>query len=343
MKKLVFIVGILAIGLWSCSSDDDNNGITPPDGNEYVNVTIGNTSIDPENSDGKKSIVSPGGTTSWNTTDNVMIIDVDGSAQEFTYGASSPMSSANFEGKLKAGRGKQTYRAYHIPQKSKVVLGAGNVLTVNRTDIEINEDGVNFNSALFGSYCPMVAIPVQFDANVADDRKLFTFYHITNMIEGRVALHIDKSKDAVLKVVDKVTFEVKATDGTKPFYNEIQFDMNVLKTNSKAEDLDDCITPTSPVVATDHMITTMNLAASNSLGGPRTVKDLMEEYKAGYFPIPIFALPTPKSFAYTATVSFYLNGVLQLQLEGSQIAARLNPAGLNDLNFDDKKIKYIAP
>jgi len=330
MKKVIFTACALAIGLWSCSSD--NNDTVPSD--KYVDVKIGGESggLIITESGGIKSIVSPGGATSWNMADQVRVLDVDGSAQLFTYAAETPKSSAEFNGRLKGGQGNQVYRAYHSSTKSNMSLKDGHILVVERQDMEITEDGATNNSILFGSYCPMVAIPFEFDVENNKGSKLVQFYHLGTMIEGRVTLRDPQDSEHFDKLFDKIVFEVKAI-ASKPFYSKIEFDMNKLTTSSTVEHLDDCITNRNDnTVKTGVMTTTMNMQ-------DRTIGDLMNEYKLfGYFAIPIFALSTDDAFDYSASVTFYYKGNPTLKLEGSAEATGLNPAGLNILNFDYKKI-----
>ncbi len=323
MKKVIFAALTLAIGLWSCSQSEENEK-TDNTSDGYVNVTIGTES------GSLKSIVAPGGATSWNLADQVKILDVDGVEQLFSYAAETPKSSAQFSGRLKSGQGKQVYRAYHVPKKSKVTLKNGHILVVGRENIEITEDKATSNSALFGLYCPMVATPFEFDAENTKDSKLAQFYHLGTMIEGRVSLRTPQDSKHLDKMFDKIVYEVKAI-GSYPFYTEIELDLNKLTTSSLVEDLNDCIIP-NKAVKTDLMSTTINMQA-------RSIRSLMEEYKLlGSYAIPIFALPTEEGFNYTATICFYNQGKEQLKLQGSGVATRLNPAGLNILNFDYKKI-----
>lgn len=324
MKKVIFATLTLAIGLWSCSQDDEIAKTS--DG--YVDVTIGSQS------GSLRSIVAPGGATSWNLPDQVKVLDVDGVEQVFSYTAETPKSSAEFAGRLKAGQGKQVYYAYHTSKKSTTTLKDGHILVVGRENAEITEDKDITNSILFGSYCPMVAIPFEFDAEHTKNPKLVQFYHLGTMIEGRVSLRNPQDSEFLDRVFDKIVFEIKAI-GSEPFYTEIQLDLNKLPTSSSVENLNDCIIDSNDkTVKTNFMSTTMNM-------NTRSVRDLMEESKSlGSFAIPIFALPTEDSFNYTATISFYNQDKLQLKLEGSSTATKLNPAGLNILNFDYKKIVY---
>lgn len=322
MKKVIFATLTLAIGLWSCSQDEEIDKTS--DG--YVDVTIGTQS------GSLRSIVAPGGATSWNLPDKVKVLDVDGVEQVFSYAAETPKSSAQFAGRLKSGQGKQIYHAYHTPEKSKMTLKDGHILIVGRENAEITEDKETINSILFGAYCPMVATPFEFDAENTKDPKLVQFYHLGTMIEGRVSLRNPQDSEFLDRTFDKIVFEVKAI-GSEPFYTEIQLDLNKLTTSSSVEDLNECIVNSNDkTVKTNFMSTTMNMHT-------RSIRNLMEEHKLlGSFAIPIFALPTEDSFNYTATISFYNQDKLQLKLEGSNTATKLNPAGLNILNFDYKKI-----
>jgi len=322
MKKVIFIALVLSIGLWSCSQNDEP-GDAPDD---YVDVTIG------LETKGLKSIIEPGGTTTWNVNDEVRIVDIDGVPRKFAYGGETAQRSAEFKGTLRSGQGKNIYKAYHAPEKSKVELERGHILVVEREDLDITEDGVNYNSALFGSYCPMVAVPIEFDAENTDESKVFQFHHLTTMIEGRISLRETEDAEFLNKKFDRVEFEVRAIE-SKPFYTKIKFDMDLLKVDDDADDLDECIIDgDDESVKTDIMSTTMNMKE-------RTIKELMREY-AGLksFPIPIFALPTEDDFRYTATVCFYYGETVQLKMQGSQNATGLNPVGLNVLDFDYKKI-----
>ncbi|WP_029906711.1 hypothetical protein [Prevotella sp. 10(H)] len=322
MKKVIFAALVLVAGLWSCSSDDNEGPDNVPDG--FVKVEIGSESK------GLKSIIIPGGGTSWDVIDEVKIIDADGAPRTFTYGASGTSPSAKFNGMLLANQGEKIYRAYHAPKKSKCTLESGHILIVEREDLDITEDGVNYNSALFGSYCPMVAFPVKFDAQ-SKDPKLFSFSHLTNMIEARVTLRETEEKEFLDKRFDRVVFELKA-NGSKPFYTKIKFDMKLLQVGNNAEHLDDCIiNKGDKSTNTDFMSTTMNMKE-------RTIRELMNEYDIKGFPIPIFALPTDDPFDYTATIYFYLGETIQLKMEGSEHSTGLKPVGLNTLPFDHEEI-----
>ncbi|MBK5721500.1 hypothetical protein JGH11_11515 [Dysgonomonas sp. Marseille-P4677] len=320
MKKVIFAALVLIIGLWSCSGSDEIE--TSSDG--YVNVTIGTQSGNP------KSIVAPGGATSWNIDDQVRILDVDGVDQLFSYAAETPKSSAEFTGRLKSGQGNQVYRAYYIPKKAETTLKNGHILVIERDNLVITEDGITNNSAIFGSYCPMVAMPFKFDAEDKTASKLVQFYHLASMIEGRVSLRNPQDLEYLNRIINRVVFVVEAI-GSTPFYKKIEFDLNLLSPTSSVEDLNECILGVGE--KTNIISTTMNMQE-------RTIKDLMDEYKLlGSFAIPIFAHPTEDAFNYKASICFYdLAGVLQLKLEGSASASKLNPAGLNILNFDYKKI-----
>lgn len=329
MKKLIFATCALAIGLWSCSSNDDTE--IPSDG--YVNVTLGIQSEGAQSSV-PKSIVGAGGVTSWNTIDKVKIIDVDGAEQLFTYASETPKSSAQFAGKLKTGQGKKIYKAYHIPEKSNVTLKNGHFLDIERKNIEITGyDGMTSIAAIYGTYCPMVAVPFEFNADDKKETKVAQFYHLGTMIEARVTLRETEDSEYLEKFVDKIVYEVKATN-SKPFNTKIEFDLDKLTTSSSVLDLIKCIEyPTSDTEKTDNMVTTITMV-------DRSIKDLMDEYKSlKFFPVPIFALPTKDKFKYTATISFYHQGAVQLKMEGNSEATGLNPVGLNILNFDYKKIK----
>lgn len=329
MKKVIFVVFILLTGFWSCSQSDDNNNV--PD--DYVNVVIGTESGEIGNESSRpKSIIEPGGTTSWNIKDTVCVVDVDGVIQKFVYADETPKTSAKFTGKLRSRQGSRLYRAYHVPEKSKVTLRDAHILTIERENLDITESGIMYNSVLFGSYCPMVGIPVEFDADNINGTKPFQFYHLTTMIEGRVSLREDKDIEFLDKLFDKVTFEVQATNST-PFYTKIEVDLNKLNADSKVENLNECFLNLNELSGkTNYMYTTMNMRE-------RTIRELMKEYESlGSFPIPIFALPTADSFEYTATITFYSGNTLQLKMQGSAEASRLNPVGLNVLNFDHDKI-----
>ncbi|GAB6122632.1 hypothetical protein [Dysgonomonas termitidis] len=322
MKKVIFVALILIINLWSCSQSDE----TETTSDDYVNVTIGSESRS------LKSIIEPGGTTTWNIDDEVKIIDVDGAPRTFTYGGTTAQRSAEFKGTLKAGQGKKIYRAYHVSTKSNCVLQDGHILAVERENLNITEDLLNLSSAYFGTYCPMIAIPVEFNAENPDDPKLFQFHHLTSMIEARVSLRETEDEEFLNKICDKVVFEIKAVN-SKPFYTKVEFDLNLLGTNSNVEDLNECIINMDDESGkVDFMSTTVNI-------NERTIRELMQE-NAGLksFPIPIFAFPTNDSFEYIATVYFYYQENIQLQMEGSQVATGLNPVGLNVLGFDYKKI-----
>ncbi|MDU1891689.1 MAG: hypothetical protein E6767_13455 [Dysgonomonas sp.] len=321
IKRILFVTLVLAISLWSCSQSDDVNNPT----DDYVDVTLGTES------DRLKSIVIPGGGTSWDTTDKVEVLDVDGVIQTFAYANETPKSSAEFKGKLKGGQGKKIYKAYHAATNSNTTLKDGHILVTKRKDITIESDDMMKNSAIFGLYCPMVGIPFEFDAG-SKKGSLVQFYHLNTMIEGRVTLRESLDKEHLDKTFDKVVFELQATD-SEPFHTIMEFDMDKLTTSSIAEDLNKCIIDLgADAVKTDYMSTTMNMKE-------RTIRSLMEEYsQSTFFPIPIFALPTNDKFAYRATICFYHKNTLQLKMSGTGEAKGLYPVGSNPLNFDHGKI-----
>lgn len=324
MKKVVFALLALSAGLCSCSQSDEPNNV--PD--KYVSVTIGTKSEVLE-----KSIIEPGGTTSWDVNDVVNIIDANGTVQPFTYADETAKASAKFTGLLLANQGSQVYKAYHAPENSIVSLN-GQSLFIERKDIEIDEHGIENNSAMFGSYCPMVAMPVEFDANDTSGDKPLQFYQLMSMIEGRVSLRTEEDGYYLAKRFDEVRFEIQA-NGSMPFYKTIELALDRLTVDSKVGDINECIVNNGNSEMTDYMCTIMHMEE-------RSIAELKEEYKKlGSFPIPIFALPTDLEFDYTATVSFYYKGNPQLILQGSATAERLNPVGLNVLNFDHNKIVPI--
>ncbi len=326
MRKVLFATLVLMIGLWSCSQNDENENVS--DG--YVNVTIGSES-------GRlKSYVAPGGITSWNVNDTVVMLCPDGDLQKFYYIEETAKSSALFKGMLKTGQGKQVYKPFHAPTRSHTTLKDGHILVTIREDIILDEQGEDYNSTVFGSYCPMVGIPVKFDANNSDDPKSFQFYHLSNMILAKVSLRPNGDREILEKTFDHIKFEVKAT-GTKPFYSTIELDMDMLTTCSKLEDLDEYIINRNDTsVKTDHMYTIMNF---KERGDNFTIEDLLKEYSSlGSFPIPIIALPTEDGFDYIASVSFYKGEELKVKFQGGGTATGLKPAGLNNLDFDYKKL-----
>lgn len=330
MKKVIFATCALAIGLWSCSSSDDTvtPPVTPPSPNGYVDVTIG------VESDGLKSIVGAGGATSWDITDKVKIMDVDGVEEVFNYAATAPQSSAQFSGKLKAGQGKQTYNAYHVAENANTFLRNGSILVTERKDLEVTDNGTTVLSAIFGTYCPMVATPFQFDANDKNAKKVAQFYHLGTMIEARVTLRSTEDSQYLNKTVDKIVFQVKAT-GSKPFNTKMELDLSKLTTTSNILDLKGSILPSDPSAAkTDLMSTTINMPE-------KTIKSLIDNSGLKFLPVPIFALPTTDKFNYTATITFFYKGAEQLKMEGSSKseAEGLNPGGLNILDFAYDKIK----
>lgn len=327
MKKILFVILVLAAGFWSCSSDDEKGGDLG-----YVNVTIDSES-------GKlKSHVQPGGQTIWNENDKVIMIDADGSLQEFSYSEETAKSSGKFSGMLKSGQGKQVYKTFHAPERSRTTL-QGNTLVVERGAIDLDAKEESYNSSIFGSYCPMVAIPIEFDANNADDTKSYQFYHLTTMIMGKLSLR-PVDTEIRSKVFDNVRFEVFALNGKKPFYTTIKLDMDMLTTTSGLKDLSSYIVnKADESVKIDHMITTMNFKDREDF----TVDDLLTEYSdMGGFPIPIIALPTDDNFNYKASMSFYKGEelVLKFEGEGEGTAKGLAPAGLNILNFDRHKLVF---
>lgn len=323
MKKVVFAALALTLGFSSCSQDDDNKSGT--DG--YVDVKLGT------DSGVLKSIVTPGGATSWDVNDKLNIVDIDATVQTFTYNESTPKSSAKFSGKLKATTGTNVYKAYYAPQNSQTSLESGKILVVKRKNVDITSGSSADHSAQFGTYCPMVAIPFELDLQ-NQEATLINFHHLACMIEARVSLRDILDQVYLDKNCDKVVFELKALNNAKPFYDEIKIDMSQLNTTDSAEHLDDCITNFGDTsVKTDFMSSTMNLSTS------RTISYLVREYSAlQSFPIAILALPTDDNFDFTATVTFYEGSNVQLKMQGSSTASKLKPTGLNVLNFDYKKI-----
>jgi len=326
MKKVVFAALALTIGLWSCSQDDENKGSTP-DG--YVDVSLGTESGE------LKSIVTPGGATSWNMGDELKVLDIDGTVQTFNYDEATAKSSAKFKGTLKAATGTNVYRAYHAPENCNTTLENGNILVVKRTDVSISEDGVNANSETFGKHCPMVAIPFELDVNNQGATESIRFYHLGTMIEARVTLKEPEYSVYSGKYFDNVVFELESSSGTAPFYTETKLDLSQLTTSHMAEHLDDYITNFGDTsVKTNKMSTKMDMSQNR-----RTIGDLLEEYKTlGSFPIPIFALPTNDNFTFTGTVTFYDGNTVQLKMQGTSTGTSLKPTGLNVLNFDHEQI-----
>ena len=321
MRKIIFVMLVLATGFWSCSQNDEKGGDLG-----YVDVTIGSKSGQ------LKSYVAPGGQTSWNVGDDVMVMAEDGDIQKFSYLEETPKSSALFKGMLKSGQGTQVYKAFHAPERSRTTLEEGNILVIERAAIVLDAKDEDYNSTVFGSYCPMVAIPIEFDANNADHSKNFQFYHMTTMIMGKLAL---RASDTELrsKVFDNIRFEVFALDGKKPFYTTVKLDMNQLTTTSKLEDLDEYIVNKKDKDGKiDHMITTMNFKDRENF----TIDDLLREYNSqGGFPIPIIALPTDDCFKFDASISFYKGEELVVKFyRGGGNGSGLGPAGLNNLDFD---------
>lgn len=340
IKKVIFVVSVLAIGLWSCSQNDDiDNNVTDSD---YVDVAIG------VSSKGLKSIVYPTGGTTWGLKDNVIVLDVDGIEQKFDYSEESAMSSGVFKGKLKSNQGMQEYIAYHIPGniKGKLSLNAESHYTLcvsGSSDITITEDGITSNSEWFGKYCPMIAIPGRFDAgtrkaNTNQKEFLLQFHHLTSMIEGRVSFRPEVDEQYMDITFDRIKFEVKATN-VVPFYTKSVVDLTKYDADSQIEDLNDCILNFGEEEGR------VNSLSTTMIMGDRTIGDLLEEYKLSkleFFPIPIFALPTEVPFLYTASITFYDGDELKLKLEGDGDASGLSPAGLNVLNFDYRKVVEIA-
>lgn len=322
MKKVILITCALAIGLWSCS---DSNETDKPSNDGYVDVTIGSESKE------LKTIIGPGGGTSWNIDDQVRIIDTDGVEQLFSYASETPQTSAKFTGKLKSGQGMKVYRAYHKPANVNMTLESGHILVVERNDINISENGTP-NTQLYGSYGPMIAMPVEFDAESTDSKSV-QFHHLSSLIEARVTLRESDDSDYLSKMVDSVVFRVEAMD-SEPFYKRVKLDLDQLTTASTIENLDDCITNwnDSNTPKTGVMTTTIKMAE-------RTIRELMSKYgELSHYPIQIYALPTLDPFEYEATVCFYYQGTVMLKMQGSNSATGLNPAGLNTLSFDHDKI-----
>lgn len=340
IKKVIFVVSVLAIGLWSCSQNDDiDDNVSDGD---YVDVTVG------VNTKGLKSIVYPTGGTSWDLDDYVTILDVDGAEQKFVYSEESAMSSGIFKGKLKSNQGPQEYMAYHIPDNITGELGVNSdnhytLCVSGSTDITITEDGITSNSEWFGKFCPMIAIPARFDAgarkqNTNPKEFLLQFHHLTSMIEGRVSFRQEVDEQYMGITFDRIKFEVKATNAV-PFYTKAVVDLTKYDADSQIEDLNECILNFGKEEdRVSSLSTTMIM-------GDRTIGDLLEEYKLSkleFFPIPIFALPTDVPFLYTASITFYDGDELKLKLEGDGDASGLSPAGLNVLNFDYRKVVEVV-
>lgn len=322
MKKVLFAALALVFGFWSCTQNEDPN----PNSDGYVNVKISSKTQD----NGLRSIVTPDGATSWNVGDKVVVIDADNTQQLFSYTSPTPKSSGEFNGRLKSGQGSQIYRAFHAPKNCGCKLEENNILVLHRDHLTITDKGIDENSILFGTYCPMIAIPLEFNAENEDDKKTFQFYHLNSMIEARVTLRDVEDAAYLSKLFDEVVFEVRAI-GSKPFFTKIEVDMDLFKVDSQIEDLDECIiSGNDESNKTDQMYTIKIMQE-------QTIRDLMDEYDT-YYPIPIFALPTEDDFNYSATVIFKYKGEPQLKMSGTGVSTGLNPAGLNILNFDYKKI-----
>lgn len=326
MKKVIFATLALAVGLWSCSSDDETTPIEKKqvDADGYVQMNIESSGNDSE----LRVMVGIGGSTCWDMGDVVKIIDVDGVPQTFSYAEATAKSNAKFTGKLKAGARVATYRAYHVPANANCQLKGGAVLGLERKDLIVAENGV-INSSLYGSYCPMVALPVDFDAEIAKST-LLQFYHLNSMIEGRLTLReVDDAAIAALEV-DSVEFYVEAKNGT-PFYQNLDFKLGDL-VNTKEVNLLDCFDFGSGSNKTGKISTIIKLKDT-------TIGKLIADSPMSYYAIPLFALPTQDSFDYTACLCFYKDGTKVVHFEGSSTSSGLNPAGLSPLNFDFQKKK----
>ena len=292
MKRL-FMILVLSVSIVSVScqqgSQDGNNGTKRIEVDKDGFVSIEISSGNPE---ATKTEVTSSGVTSWTIGDVVTIIDVEGSKREFNYASKTAQAKAKFTGKLLGGHGSQKYYAYYGPRESPCEPASSNCLSVKRCDLSLSENG-ELNAKLFGEFCPMVAIPLTFDAQNADDNKNFDFYHVNSLIEARVSSIVN---DARLKSFgfNKILFKVIATSEEAPFNSEVHVMMNQILGP-----------PNVPIPYMEfgekgfEISTRINFRENTYLPG------LLALSHTSYFPMPTYALPTRPPFTSDALVEFH--------------------------------------
>lgn len=324
MKKTVlFAVLIASISLFSCDKTQQGSEI---DAEGLVAVTLDSDRSDASN-DITKTLVNSRGATNWNTGDFVKIVDVDNVGRTFSYISEGVQTTGKFTGRLLAGKGSQKYYAYYAPLgTTHCNHGSNYCLTFSRFgDLEIEENGID-NEAFFGEHCPMVAIPITFDAENVSQGKRFQFYHVNCLIEANVTTAAVPAD----VVFDRVKFTVNALDNVTPFNTCVGIDMKQIVGGQNVQ-----IPYTEPETKIGSMYTDITLKT------PKTIGQLTSS-KSGYG-IPIFALPTSTGFRFEAIVEFFKDDVLvcKLRKTGSAmgqddpeyVAPGLKLAGLNVLNY----------
>lgn len=325
MKKTLFVFSALLFGVvtFSCDKTELKSEV---DENGLVSVVLSSESAD----NGTRLQVSSGGVTRWSPGDLVTIVDADEShsSREFQYMEETPKTNGAFSGKLRAGLGEQTYYAYHSPEFVECFHADRLALTIQRQNLEFEENGVSINSALYGRYCPMVAIPAVFDAENPTQRKSFQFHHINCLIEASIASQPSDGRLAAMSF-DQVTLEVVADNQATPFNTEIHIDMSQIQN-------DPVIIPyTEGNVKENSMFTSITYGEAKLFTERTTV-----ESGTTCFCLPIFALPTTSTFESTVTVTFYNDKqeVYRLQKHSKTPTVGLRLAGLNVINFDERDI-----
>lgn len=316
MKKTwMFVMLLSGIGLLSCEKDNSKKE------GRLVDVVVSTSATD------TKTEVSSGGLTRWCKGDEVMIVDVNQVPQKFAYTGDNSKATVTFTGKLLGEQGEKTYYAYYGPKNVSYCLNNNYCINIGRSDLDVAEDGL-VNAAFFGQYCPMVAIPVKFDAQ-SSEGKGFQFHHTNSLIEASITSLPSDGRLAAL-LFDKVVFEVRATSQVAPFNTEIQIDMTKI-TGS----------PNVSIPYSEGATKVSVMSSSIQYKDAKTITD--KDRKGGdlsTYGVPIFALPTTSEFDCVTTVYFYNGGklVCTLQKTSKSPVKGLTLSGLNVLDFDEADI-----
>lgn len=313
---------VLGLGLISC---DRNDPVEKPAG-DLVDVEINSGSQDSKT----RTIVSPSGATRWAKSDQVTIMDVDGTPRPFIYMENYPQSIGRFKGQLLGGNGLRTYYAYYASEDFEHTLNADYDLTLTRHDLNISENG-ELTTAFFGKHCPMVAVPITFDANDYTDVHI-EFHHVACLIEASISSDPD---DAVAPLRDvnfnRVVFEINDTQsGLSPFNTVVKVNLKAVK----GKPTDEVEIPFTDVGDKgDKMSTSLTYKSTQNLG------TLIDASGIGCYSIPIFALPTKADAKCEIDVTFYQGEAVVCKLHMRKGFNGLNPAGLNVLNFNKDHIE----
>lgn len=310
---------VYGVSLASCDKASD----AVPEGT-LTDVTIGTSEMADQHS---RTIVTADGVTRWAVGDVVKVVDVDQTPREFAYKGSTTAASGQFKGQLLSGKGLKWYYAYYGSEAVPCPSGGFYCLEIDYADMDL----LNPNSTAYGQYCPMVAIPVKFDADNPVNAG-FEFHHVTSLIEASIA-STGKGSEFEGVNFDKVVFELKAVSGS-PFNSNINMDMKQIQGKP---DVDIVYSEaTSGKLST--LTTTLSYSSAQNLAA------LINASDTDCYSIPIYALPTKTTIACFATVTFTLDGKNSYVLEkrgeygdGGKFGG-LMPSGLNVLSFNEGDI-----